>query len=761
MPTIGGLVIEVAANVARLQKDVDAIRGHLGRLENAQRSHARTSQGILNQLQSGWVGLASKIYLAEQALHLLNRAFSATFGKGIQAVEEYKQGVITASAVTLQVMDISKYKDMGEAWKKARDYAAGMVPVLERVAEETMMTGQQVQMLFTQFAKHGTLLDATNEKAVRGFESMANAVAIMTKGQGVERQIMSEINALMEGQARQGAAIFDMLEKQIPNLKEQLKIWKANGELFENLLPYLKGFDAASGEIRKTWEATKATLQTTANRILREGMLNAFEGMVKLAHELNDWFKKHQEELKETARIFSEVILKTVEKIGKEFWTWSQILKPIFESFTEKGQALNELRNIELQINHFKEKLAKEPSLWDAISGFDRPSAELDLKTLEKRALDIKRKFLTHIKPATPSPTIPPPATMKIFDTEEASKGLKKFLSDSRNEVANAFRLLEEEFWPLKTFADTISDKIRNAYEIVEDKLFDVDAIRKLKDIQEATLQYQLAMIDLKEKEFKISEREALTGRLETYREMLELRKLEYDALVGIEGKELERIATLNKITETLEAINELTLQQKEYQTAWAGVTEGLNEYFIGLQNEFEKTGKTAKDFALKTAHAMQDTFQDFFFDAMTGKLKTLQDYWQSFYNTISKWLSEMLAKWAMVQIFGGAMGLHQGGLVMHTGGIVDSIPKYHSGIDMASDERLAILQTGERVLSRSQNKQYEKESSNQTVIFNNYMTVHATDADSFNSKIMQSKDAIAAAVLAAGITNHPVRRNK
>ncbi len=74
MPTVGGLVIEVAANVARLQKDVDAIRGHFGRLQSTQKEYAQTSKGIFDQIKDGWVGVATKIYAVEQAMTALQKA---------------------------------------------------------------------------------------------------------------------------------------------------------------------------------------------------------------------------------------------------------------------------------------------------------------------------------------------------------------------------------------------------------------------------------------------------------------------------------------------------------------------------------------------------------------------------------------------------------------------------------------------------------------------------------------------------------------
>ena len=51
----------------------------------------------------------------------------------------------------------------------------------------------------------------------------------------------------------------------------------------------------------------------------------------------------------------------------------------------------------------------------------------------------------------------------------------------------------------------------------------------------------------------------------------------------------------------------------------------------------------------------------------------------------------------------------HKGGLVLHHGGEVGGIPRFHNGAPLAPDERATILQTRERVLSRDQNQMFEE----------------------------------------------------
>ena len=62
------------------------------------------------------------------------------------------------------------------------------------------------------------------------------------------------------------------------------------------------------------------------------------------------------------------------------------------------------------------------------------------------------------------------------------------------------------------------------------------------------------------------------------------------------------------------------------------------------------------------TAKAMEGAFSDFFFDAMTGKLKTLKDYVGSFLNSMARAVSETLSRLLMQQALGSLTSTGGGG---------------------------------------------------------------------------------------------------
>jgi hypothetical protein len=175
-----------------------------------------------------------------------------------------------------------------------------------------------------------------------------------------------------------------------------------------------------------------------------------------------------------------------------------------------------------------------------------------------------------------------------------------------------------------------------------------------------------------------------------------------------------------------------------------------------------------------RTAAAMQDNFSNLFFDAMTGKLKTLEDYAKAVFDAIARMASDMAAQMAtealfgnlsktggggggggllgsIIGMFGGGGGytggnsygaqtgdwgatMHSGGTVGVSGGPVRSIPTHyfstaprlHQGL--AADEYPAILQKGEQVIPKgggksspivhmhfySQNGKYDRDSISQ-----------------------------------------------
>jgi tape measure domain-containing protein len=155
------------------------------------------------------------------------------------------------------------------------------------------------------------------------------------------------------------------------------------------------------------------------------------------------------------------------------------------------------------------------------------------------------------------------------------------------------------------------------------------------------------------------------------------------------------------------------------------------------IERQSQETFDGLAQLSQRTAEAMQENFSDLFFDAFTGKLKDLEDYASAIFTSIQRAAADMAGQLATEAIFGAkSVGGTGGGggliawiaslfssqamsqttalaLVKHAGGVVGdsgptrsipawmiaTAPRLHNGL--APDEYPAILQRGERVLSR------------------------------------------------------------
>jgi hypothetical protein len=199
--------------------------------------------------------------------------------------------------------------------------------------------------------------------------------------------------------------------------------------------------------------------------------------------------------------------------------------------------------------------------------------------------------------------------------------------------------------------------------------------------------------------------------------------------------------------------------------------------FFSGFRLGLEQTRQSLeswRDMGLKASidlsRGMQASFKSVFVDAFSGQLKKASDYFAAFGNKLidifADVCAQILEQWAIImimtglgEIFGGSIGGSIGRFAgqgisqgifgsnnfvdiatntvatpyYHRGGII----RAHGGLNLASDEVPIIAQTGERVLSRSQNREYERGENtraNSTVIHHHQykINIQAMDSQSF-----------------------------
>ena len=219
--------------------------------------------------------------------------------------------------------------------------------------------------------------------------------------------------------------------------------------------------------------------------------------------------------------------------------------------------------------------------------------------------------------------------------------------------------------------------------------------------LEEARINLELARIRTEEKSKEIAREEALRREIEALNELISLyeEQAEWLRKLGEEEKWLALLEDIESLKEKIAGLNEelrtLTGTFRE------GILEALREYSEALKNKFEQ----GKNFAETLINSMEDAFMNFL-DVTSSKFLDWKALILSILQAIYRELLKILVIQPLVQaITGGIMKIipiHSGGLIMHAGGVV---PRFHLGVD----EVPAILQVGERVLSREQNRIFEK----------------------------------------------------
>jgi len=171
----------------------------------------------------------------------------------------------------------------------------------------------------------------------------------------------------------------------------------------------------------------------------------------------------------------------------------------------------------------------------------------------------------------------------------------------------------------------------------------------------------------------------------------------------------------------TVNVDNALTWEFEEYDAQWAAMIE-----------KTKASQEQMKALSQHTAEAMQDAYATFFFDAMTGRLKSLEDYATAALEAIARALSNVMAQMVQVGVQSGIGALFssgptatstplpesQLGIEFHGGGVAGAgggrarslpagawagAPRLHGGL--AADEYAAILRRNESVFTPEQTR--------------------------------------------------------
>ncbi|MCF8012710.1 MAG: hypothetical protein K9L56_15695 [Clostridiales bacterium] len=199
---------------------------------------------------------------------------------------------------------------------------------------------------------------------------------------------------------------------------------------------------------------------------------------------------------------------------------------------------------------------------------------------------------------------------------------------------------------------------------------------------------------------------------------------------------------TVDRLIETgntdSELFAELSNLYNEMNSSDGGEAESLNwmtDAFVDMGVEIE------------TANQKFNDWKDDMVDGLSNAIARGEDFGDVLEN-IGDQIAAMVIKQAIVQpIVNQILPTAHDGAYVSPKGLIQDLPKYHSGgnvTGLKNDEVPAVLQTGERVLSRKQNKAFEAGVAGGDTY---QVTINAVDSQSFAQAIQRNPEAIVSVV--------------
>ncbi len=162
------------------------------------------------------------------------------------------------------------------------------------------------------------------------------------------------------------------------------------------------------------------------------------------------------------------------------------------------------------------------------------------------------------------------------------------------------------------------------------------------------------------------------------------------DAIAGLEGN-ISNIMSSGK-GKLVDLTTDIAKFAEELKKILSGEIKFNYRPIVETFNALEQLAKS-------TAQAMTNSFGQLFFTVFSGQMRDITQVFADFGRSIIQILAQVLAKFILIKTIGGiSIGGTKLSTYFHSGGVV----KAHSGY-LANDEVPAVLQTGERVLSRGQ----------------------------------------------------------
>lgn len=512
----------------------------------------------------------------------------------------------------------------------------------------------------------------------------------------------------------------------------------------------------ASGNIRPVEELmddvadAMAKVPTQADRLRLAFDLFGREGqaMVSMLAGGSKGLREHADEAQRLGLVYSSDMVKGAADARREIDKMKQVITSEFakvvlenaDSLTKLADAIGKVISVSVKAGAYVADVTEyvAESVAAAIHG---PAADDIVRLGEHLDSLIERKKALEAEISRPRVL-----RMNPFSSTE---DLKNDLAELNREITNT-QFLVDNFWkqqnkPKAKPVDPPAEPVTPGQVVLtpeeikaeEERQKQIQAIiDRLKEqaatygmTADAVAIYQLEQLNADAAQLKAARSAAeVTAAMREHDEAVKASSDAYDALTKeIEHNQQADAALLKQLEREIELLG-MGNRERAIAIATAKLSadatdeqreavEKLAGALFDLAEESKKTGKDMSEFAIQGARNIQSHFADFLFDPFDKGVKGMV---LGFADAIRRMIAEAMAAQALQAMFGaftgGAGGSPFAAFVHHAGGMAGSgptrnvspalfigAPRYHRGgiAGLAPDEVPAILQRGERVLSR------------------------------------------------------------
>jgi hypothetical protein len=277
--TLGVEVVKLQADLKGLKDGLRQGREELTTFRSQAEQFAGSVRNALSFVGLG-VGLAG-----------LGYALKNVFQTGIQAVDQYKTRIIGIGAQILNLA--ADQTNLQGTFNAALSYAQQMYRAIAVEQSQHYAGANEMMQVYNRLVQAGYNVRLDE---VRALGILTDRIMYATQGQGVERQLNTEVLALMEGQARAGSMLaLELKERLGPEWAKIVNQHKQAGDLLQFLSSLWPGLNIASKEMENTLGSQVTRMKSLLTLVGIDGLGGAYQDIVNWLRQGGDYLVQHQE----------------------------------------------------------------------------------------------------------------------------------------------------------------------------------------------------------------------------------------------------------------------------------------------------------------------------------------------------------------------------------------------------------------------------------------------------------------------------------